>query len=136
MFPAALYTDLVNEQVVLLPQVELGLADRSPTVSLDQLIQVQTARHGAPLLHGMEPLQVIDSFPSLTAKSEQKEVFINRYDNTVKLSQAKIVGLIITVYKLWPIVANKPNYKMCVNVHIHVCTLIHVGQNPWFLIKK
>lgn len=75
MFPAALYTDLVNEQVVLLPQVELGLANRSPTVSLDQLIQVQTARHGAPLLHGMEPLQVIDGFPSLTAKSKQKKVF-------------------------------------------------------------
>lgn len=75
MFLAALYTHLINEQVILLPQVELGLAHRSPAVPLDQLIQVQTARYGAPLLHGMEPLQVIDGFPSLTAKSKQKKVF-------------------------------------------------------------
>lgn len=38
LFPAALYTNLINEQVVLLPQVELGLADWSPTIPLDQLI--------------------------------------------------------------------------------------------------
>lgn len=75
LFPADLYTNLINEQVVLLPQVELGLADGSPTIPLDQLIQVQTARHRAPLLHGMEPLQVINGFPSLTIESKQKPVF-------------------------------------------------------------
>lgn len=75
LFPAALYTNLINEQVILLPQVELGLADWSPTIPLDQLIKVQTARHRAPLLHGMEPLQVINGFPSLTIESKQKPVF-------------------------------------------------------------